>query len=216
MPMKAVLTADRPAGPEWVFERKLDGIRCLAVKDAGRTRLYSRNELSLNERYAPLAAAVDAGSLAALEPAVRVGAAIASLGVLLSLIAGVSRTALAMGRRRDLPAWLAAVHPAHRVPHHAEIAVGAIVVALILTTDLRSAIGFSSFTVLGYYTIANASAWTLPRGHARGSRLVPAVGIIGCLALAFALPGATVIPGIAILGAGAAAWAARQGLRQRH
>src|SRR3954470_3826223 len=59
-PMKAVLTADRPAGPEWVFERKLDGIRCLAVKDGGRTRLYSRNELSLNDRYAPLAAALDA------------------------------------------------------------------------------------------------------------------------------------------------------------
>lgn len=59
-PMKAVLTADRPAGPEWVFERKLDGIRCLAVKDGGRTRLYSRNELSLDDRYAPLAAALDA------------------------------------------------------------------------------------------------------------------------------------------------------------
>ncbi|HEV2813830.1 MAG TPA: non-homologous end-joining DNA ligase [Solirubrobacteraceae bacterium] len=58
--MKAVLTADRPAGPDWVFERKLDGIRCLAVKDRGRTRLYSRNELSLNDRYAPLAAALDA------------------------------------------------------------------------------------------------------------------------------------------------------------
>ena len=60
VPMKAVLTAERPAGPEWVFERKLDGIRCLAVKNGGRTRLYSRNELSLNERYAPLAAALDA------------------------------------------------------------------------------------------------------------------------------------------------------------
>ena len=59
-PMKAVLTAERPAGPDWVFERKLDGIRCLAVKDGGRTRLYSRNELSLNDRYAPLAAALDA------------------------------------------------------------------------------------------------------------------------------------------------------------
>jgi bifunctional non-homologous end joining protein LigD len=58
--MKAVLTAERPAGPEWVFERKLDGIRCLAVKDGGRTRLYSRNELSLNDRYARLAAALDA------------------------------------------------------------------------------------------------------------------------------------------------------------
>ncbi len=59
-PMKAVLTAERPAGSEWVFERKLDGIRCLAVKDGGRTQLYSRNELSLNDRYAPLAAALDA------------------------------------------------------------------------------------------------------------------------------------------------------------
>ena len=59
-PMKAVLTADRPAGPEWVFERKLDGIRCLAVKDGGETRLYSRNELSLNDRYPSLAAALDA------------------------------------------------------------------------------------------------------------------------------------------------------------
>jgi DNA ligase D-like protein (predicted ligase) len=58
--MKAVLTADRPAGAEWVFERKLDGIRCLAVKDGGRTRLYSRNELSLNDRYASVAAALDA------------------------------------------------------------------------------------------------------------------------------------------------------------
>src|SRR3954451_6834892 len=58
--MKAVLTADRPAGPEWVFERKLDGIRCLAVNDGGRTRLYSRNELSLDDRYPSLVTALDA------------------------------------------------------------------------------------------------------------------------------------------------------------
>ena len=58
--MKAVLTADRPAGPGWVFERKLDGIRCLAVKAGGRTRLYSRNELPLDGRYRSLAAALDA------------------------------------------------------------------------------------------------------------------------------------------------------------
>ena len=58
--MKAVLTADRPAGEGWVFERKLDGIRCLAVKDGGRTRLFSRNELALTDRYAAIAAALDA------------------------------------------------------------------------------------------------------------------------------------------------------------
>ena len=60
VPMKAVLTAERPAGAAWVFERKLDGIRCLAVKDGGRTRLYSRNELSLDDRYAPIRTALDA------------------------------------------------------------------------------------------------------------------------------------------------------------
>ena len=58
--MKAVLTADRPAGEGWVFERKLDGIRCLAVKEGGRTRLFSRNELSLDGRYPSVGAALDA------------------------------------------------------------------------------------------------------------------------------------------------------------
>src|SRR5689334_9581233 len=58
--MKAVLTAERPSGAGWVFERKLDGIRCLAVKAGGRTRLFSRNELSLDDRYPALVAALDA------------------------------------------------------------------------------------------------------------------------------------------------------------
>src|SRR4051795_4256806 len=58
--MKAVLTADRPAGPEWVFERKLDGIRCLAVKQRGSTRLSPRNGLSPTDRSPPIAAALDA------------------------------------------------------------------------------------------------------------------------------------------------------------
>src|ERR687894_139960 len=56
-PMKAVLSAERPSSADgWVFERKLDGIRCLAVKSGGQTRLFSRNELSLNGRYPAIAA----------------------------------------------------------------------------------------------------------------------------------------------------------------
>ena len=84
--MKAVLTAERPAGPEWIFERKLDGIRCLAVKDGGRTRLYSRNELSLNDRYAPLAAALDADAADSfvIRPVETVPGAGGSMAVLLN------------------------------------------------------------------------------------------------------------------------------------
>jgi APA family basic amino acid/polyamine antiporter len=159
---------------------------------------------------APLAAAVGRGSLSSLEPVVRAGAAVASLGVLLSLVAGISRTLLAMGRTRDLPSWLAAVHPRYRVPHHAEVAVGLLVSGLVITTDLRHAIGFSSFTVLAYYAIANATAWTLPRAHRRASRVVPTLGLVGCVALAVTLPTQTVITGACALAAGALVWAVRR------
>ncbi len=94
---------------------------------------------------------------------VRVGAALASLGALLALIAGIGRTSLAMARNHDLPAWLAAVHPRFQVPHHAEIVLAVVVGVLVLTTDLRGVIGFSSFGVLLYYAIANAAAY-----HATG------------------------------------------------
>ncbi|WP_433161997.1 APC family permease [Kribbella sp. CA-247076] len=106
---------------------------------------------------APLAEAV---GVAWAEPVVRIGAALASLGALLALIAGVGRTTLAMARNQDLPTWLAAVHPRFQVPHHAELALAVVVGVLVLTTDLRGVIGFSSFGVLLYYAIANASAFT--------------------------------------------------------
>jgi bifunctional non-homologous end joining protein LigD len=57
--MKAVLTDERFSDPEWIFERKLDGIRCVAIRDGGRVRMLSRNDLSLNQRYPAVAAALD-------------------------------------------------------------------------------------------------------------------------------------------------------------
>lgn len=45
VPMAATLTQDRFAGPEWIFERKYDGIRLLAFRDGGSVRLFSRNRL---------------------------------------------------------------------------------------------------------------------------------------------------------------------------
>ena len=47
-PMAATLTQDRFAGPEWLFERKFDGIRLLAYKQGDDVRLYSRNRLLQN------------------------------------------------------------------------------------------------------------------------------------------------------------------------
>src|SRR5688572_17581458 len=46
--MKATLTQERFIGPEWIFERKLDGIRLLAFKNGSSIRLLSRNQLPQN------------------------------------------------------------------------------------------------------------------------------------------------------------------------
>jgi len=58
--MKAVLTDKRFSDPDWVFERKLDGIRCIAIRSGARVRLLSRNDLSLNGRYPELVTALEA------------------------------------------------------------------------------------------------------------------------------------------------------------
>ncbi|MFE2039462.1 APC family permease [Streptomyces sp. NPDC059477] len=156
---------------------------------------------------APLADAVRAAGMPELAPVVRVGAAVAALGSLLALILGVSRTTLAMARDRHLPGALAAVHPRFQVPHRAELAVGAVVAVLAATVDVRGAIGFSSFGVLAYYAIANASAWTLD--PAPRHRLVPAAGLLGCAVLAFALPVGSVVAGVGVLVVGVVAYGVR-------
>ena len=137
-------------------------------------------------------------------PVVRVGAAVASLGALLALVAGVGRTGLAMARNGDLPRWLASVHRTYQVPDHAELAVGAVVAVLVLTTDLRGAIGFSSFGVLVYYAVANACAFTQSASHRRWPRALNVAGLVGCVVLVVSLPLSAVLAGAVMLAVGVA------------
>ena len=153
----------------------------------------------------PLSEAVDAVGAAWAVPIVRIGAAVASLGALLALVAGVGRTGLAMARNGDLPRWLDSVHPRYRVPDHAELAVAAVVAVLVLTTDLRGAIGFSSFGVLTYYAIANVSAYTQDVAHRRWPRVLNAAGLLGCVVLVVTLPWTAVVAGLAVFAIGVAA-----------
>ena len=151
---------------------------------------------------APLADAVRAVAAPWVAGVLRLGAALASAGALLALIAGLGRTGLAMARERDLPRWLDAVHPRFRVPHRAELAVAAIVVVLVLTTDLRGAIGFSSFGVLLYYFVANASAYRQSPDARRFPRWLQLVGCTGCLVLVASLPWHSVLIGLVVFALG--------------
>jgi APA family basic amino acid/polyamine antiporter len=159
---------------------------------------------------APLSEAVRVTGIGWLVPVVQVGAAVAALGSLLALILGVSRTTLAMARDRHLPHALAALHPRFQVPHRAELLIGAIVAVLAATADLRGAIGFSSFAVLIYYAVANASAFTLRPDEGRPVRAIPVIGLVGCVVLAFAMPLSSVLSGVTVLGIGVVAYAIRR------
>ena len=159
---------------------------------------------NLARSAAPIADAMGAAGAPGWEPVVRVVAVLAALGSLLSLILGVSRTSFAMARDRYLPQWLSAVHTRFGTPYRAELAVGVVVAVLAGTTDVRHAIGFSSFAVLVYYAIANASAWTL------GGRIVPTLGVVGCVVVALALPLPSVVAGAAVLLAGAVVYLVRR------
>ena len=158
---------------------------------------------------APLVDVVRHG-LPALEPLVVLGAAVASLGVLLSLLAGVGRTAFAMADRRDLPAALAHVGARSRVPDRAQVALAAVVVAVVLTVDLRGSIGASSFAVLAYYAITNASAWRMEPSERRWPRWVSGVGAVGCVVVALSLPASGVAAGVVLLAVGGAVHAVRR------
>lgn len=159
---------------------------------------------SLAASTRPLGDVAAATGLSWAVPIVSVGAALAALGALLALIAGVARTTLAMAREGDLPRWLAGVHPRFAVPHHAEIAIAVTVTILVVTVDLRGAIGFSSFGVLVYYLVANVAAFTQSAPYRRYPKAVQLLGAVVCIALVATLPPVSILGGLAVLAAGVA------------
>ncbi|BDZ43711.1 hypothetical protein GCM10025865_30100 [Paraoerskovia sediminicola] len=166
----------------------------------------------LAESTAPLSDVVRAAGHGGWVAVVALGASAACLGALLGLIAGVGRTALAMARHGDLPSALAVVHPQRSVPQRAEITLGIVLVVLVIMTDLRAAVGVSSFCVLVYYAIANASALRQSGEFRRYPRFVAWTGLVGCVVLAITLPISAVIVGGALLAAALAGrWAILHG-----
>ncbi len=118
-----------------------------------------------------------------------------------------------MARRRELPQFLDAVHPVHRTPYRAEVTAATIVCSAILVADLGGAIGFSSFGVLTYYGLANASAWRLSHQERRWPRWLAGLGVATCALLALTLPVVSVIGGVILLLAGSLVWLAKRRAR---
>ncbi|MCR8669810.1 APC family permease [Agrococcus sp. HG114] len=128
-------------------------------------------------------------------------AALASVGSLTGILAGLSRTGLAMARGNDLPGPLAYVWPRTKAPVVAEAATAAAAIAGVLLLPVGQLVAFSSTCVLTYYAVAHLSAirgagrpaeasadpdarpvrWWLPRW-------VPFAGLALCALLVVTLP----------------------------
>ncbi|MEM1354620.1 MAG: APC family permease [Planctomycetota bacterium] len=109
----------------------------------------------------------------------------AMLGVLLNLILGLSRVALAMGRRRDIPGVFGSVNTAGTTPVPAVMLVAAVIGALAGIGHVKATWSFSAFTVLIYYGITNLAALRLPVEHRLYPRFFSWAGLGGCLFLAW-------------------------------
>lgn len=141
------------------------------------------------------------------------GALTAMAGVLLNLILGLSRVALAMGRRSDMPSALARVNDAGTTPTVAVIAVGALIGGLVLLGSVETTWSFSAFTVLIYYAITNYCALRMPSEQRLYPRWIAWLGLLSCLSLAFFVEQTIWLTGLALLGCGALWHSVAQRLR---
>lgn len=149
----------------------------------------------------PLVELVGNGSSSALGVIVRVGAAVAAGSALLSVLVGVSRTALAMARRRELPESLAAIG-SKGTPWRADIAGGAVAIVVAMLAGPVAAIALSACSVLVYYGVINVAAMRLPASARRWPAWTSALGLVLCVTLAALLPTTQVIATAAALAVG--------------
>ena len=130
------------------------------------------------------------------------GAALALLSVLLNLLLGLSRVALAMGRRGDLPKNVGQVKETTKVPAAATVLVALIISGLVCVGDLKLTWSFSAFTVLVYYAVTNLCAIRLSPEERLYPVWISYLGLLSCLSLAFFVERQVLLTGLVLIAIG--------------
>lgn len=132
-------------------------------------------------------------------PLAAIAAGLASLGALLAGLAGITRTALAMSRNKDLPGVCGHINARSSVPDYSLLLVGVAAIVLILLGDIRTVIGFSSVGVLAYYLIANLAALSQDDAHRFVPKWLQWIGAVLCTILIVTLPWQSIAAGLVVL-----------------
>jgi APA family basic amino acid/polyamine antiporter len=133
----------------------------------------------------PLADAIAVTGFPVAVFAITIGALIATSGVLLTSVLGVSRVMYAMAKNGDLPSFLGKIHLKRGVPFYAILVSGALMTLLAATNDLALVVNVSNVSSLLYYALSNASAIRLKVNHKM--TIISIMGVISCLVLLFFL-----------------------------
>ena len=160
---------------------------------------------ALASSTAPLAELAPSG----LAPVVIAAAALASLGSLAAILAGLSRTSMAMAQSGDLPSRLGFVWSRTSSPVVAEVIMGVAAIIVVLLLDPLWLVGASSGAVLSYYAIAHWSATRQPVAERVLPSWLPWVGLVGCAVLVVTLPWQSVIATAVAIAVVLALWALR-------
>jgi APA family basic amino acid/polyamine antiporter len=137
------------------------------------------------EQVAPLEVAARTFNVPGSALILAIGAVTATLGVLLNLILGLSRVLFAMGRRRDMPSFVARVNQSNDTPYVAVLIMGTIIACMVLIGDVRITWSFSAFSVLVYYGLTDLSALQIPNEDRLYPKWIAWAGLIACFFLAF-------------------------------
>jgi basic amino acid/polyamine antiporter, APA family len=196
---------------EEVREPKRTIPRAIVVTISGAVLLYFAVAIvavgavgaeGMADTAAPLQRAADTFGIPWAALVVSVGGVTAMLGVILSQLLGLSRMAFAMSRRGDLPAFMEHIHPRYGVPGRAVLVIGAVAAVVAATGTLRGVASTAAFTILLYYAIANVAAMRMPSEARLYPDIVPWVGVISCVVLAFSLQMPVILAGLGLLATG--------------
>jgi basic amino acid/polyamine antiporter, APA family len=127
---------------------------------------------------------------------------VATASVLLTTIIGISRIIFAMGRTKDLPAFLSRLHPRYRTPQYAIAITGTAIIATLLFVDFTLVVSVGTFAMLVYYGIANVAALRLSPGLKKYPPVVAGLGLASCILLMIFLSPVSIAIGLAALIAG--------------
>ncbi|MDA9796777.1 APC family permease [Aquiluna sp.] len=129
---------------------------------------------------------------------VAVFAAVATLGSLLALLAGMSRTASEMASDAELPKVLSKKLK-NGSPVLAEVIISLLVILLVVSGSILLTIGLSSFAILSYYAIANLAAYRQPRSETQRAKWLNLVGLGLCVLLGLSVPFGGLLVGATVL-----------------